>query len=152
MSSQLFPYQMKPSKQGWQLSNKLISTLMHIGTLSLKQPLRPWYYTGKHLHWKWMAMIDPSTYTLYIQKPHSIEVHCPVNSVYQYSHHQHPSYMPINTAPAELYFTTNTTTILPFSTLAKPPPSPNPSLTSIRFLNGNSYCLNVCNSILMHSH
>ena len=72
-------------------------------------------------------MIDPSTYTLYIQKPHSIEVHHPVNSVYQFSHHQNLSYMPINTIPAKLNFTTNTTTILPFSTSAKPPPSPNPS-------------------------
>ena len=35
--------------------------------------------------------------------------------------------MPINTIPAELNFTTNTTTILSFSTSAKPPPSPNPS-------------------------
>ena len=56
--------------------------LMHTGTLSLKQPLRPWYYTGKHLHRKWTAMIDPSTYALYIQKPHGIEVHHPINSVY----------------------------------------------------------------------
>ena len=35
--------------------------------------------------------------------------------------------MPINTVPTELNFTTNTTTILPFCTSAKPPPSPNPS-------------------------
>ena len=122
-----FSYQMKPSEQGRRLWNKLISTLMHTGTLSLKQPLGPWYVTGKHLHRKWTAMIDPSTYALYIPKPHGIEVHRPVNSVYQFSHHQHLSYIPINTIPAELNFTTNTTTILPFSTSAKPPPSPNPS-------------------------
>ena len=79
-------------------------------------------------------MIDPFTYTLYIQKPQSIEVHCPVNSAYQFSHHQHPSYMPVNTIPAELNFPTNTTTSLPFSTLAKPPPSPNPS-TFLSYIN-----------------
>ena len=101
--------------------------LTKTGTLSLKQPLRPWYYTGKHLHQKWTAMIDPSTYALYIQKSHGIEVHRPVNSVYQFSHHQHPSYMPVNTVSAELNFTTNTNTILLFSTSTRPPPSPNPS-------------------------
>ena len=67
MSSQLFPYQTKPSKQGWQLWNKLVSTLTHTDTLSPKHPLIPWYYTGKHLHRKWTAMIDPSTYALYIK-------------------------------------------------------------------------------------
>ena len=41
---------------------------MHTGTLILKQPLGPWYYTGKLLHRKWTAMINPSTYALYIQK------------------------------------------------------------------------------------
>ena len=67
-ASQMFPYQSKPSQQGWRLWNKLISKLKHTGTLTLKQPLRPWYYTGEHLHWKWTAMIDPSSYTLYIKK------------------------------------------------------------------------------------
>ena len=85
-ASQLFPYQSKPSQQGWRLWNKLISKLKHTGTLTLKQPLRPWYYTGEHLHWKWTAMIDPSSYTLYIKKPHSIEAHHPNHSMYQFSH------------------------------------------------------------------
>ena len=56
--------------------------LMHTGTLSLKQPLGPCYYTGKHLHRKWTALIDPFAYALYIQKPHVLELHHPINSVY----------------------------------------------------------------------
>ena len=101
--------------------------LTHTGTLTLKQPLGPWYYTGKHLHQKWTAMIDPSTYALYIQKPHGIEVHDPANSTYQFSLHNHPSCMPDNSVPVEFNFTTNTTTILPFCALTRIPPSPNPS-------------------------
>ena len=87
----------------------------------------PWYCTGKHLHQKWTAMINPSTSALYIQKPHSIEVHCPVSSMYQFSYHHHPSCMPDHTVPVELNFTTNTNTILLFSTSTRHPPSPNPS-------------------------
>ena len=72
-------------------------------------------------------MIDPSTQALYIQKTHGIEVYHPVKSEYRFSHHQHPSYMRINTVAAELVFTTNTNTILPFNTSTRPPPSPNPA-------------------------
>ena len=100
---------------------------MHTGTLSLKQPLRPWYYTGKHLQQKWTAMIDPSTFALYIQKPNGIEVHHPINSLYQFSHYHRPSYIPINTVPMDLIFTTNTNTILPFNSSTRSPPSPNNS-------------------------
>ena len=72
-------------------------------------------------------MIDPSTHTLYIKKPHSIEAHRPVHSMYQFSHHHHLSCMPDNTIPADLNFTTNTNTILPFCISIKTPPSPHPS-------------------------
>ena len=75
-ASQLFPYQLKPSKRGWRPWTKLIKKLTHTGTLTLKQPLGPCYYTGAQLHLKWLAMINPSTSTLYMNKPHGIEAHC----------------------------------------------------------------------------
>ena len=47
--------------------------------------------------------------------------------------------MPVNTVRTELNFTTNTTTILPFSTLPKPPPSPNPS-TFLSYIHSLPQC------------
>ena len=87
--SHLFPYQSKPSQCGWRLWDKLVSMLTHTGIVTLEQLLRPWYYTGEQLHQKWTATIDPSTPTLYINKPHGIEAHHPVNSMYRFSHHHH---------------------------------------------------------------
>ena len=87
--SQRFHYQSKPSQCGWRLWNKLVSMLTHTGTLTLEQPLGPWYYKGEQLHQKWTAMIAPSTSTIYINKPHGIEAHHPVNSMYRFSHHHH---------------------------------------------------------------
>ena len=68
-ASQLFPYRSKPSQCGWRLWSKLFNKLTHLGTLTLKQQLGPWYDTGAQLHKKWFVMIDPSTSTLYMNKP-----------------------------------------------------------------------------------
>ena len=72
-------------------------------------------------------MIDPSTNTLYINKPHDVEAHRPDHSMHQFSHHHHLSCMPDNTIPVELNFPPNPNTILPFCTLTRLPPSPTPS-------------------------
>ena len=96
-------------------------------------------------------MINPSTSTLYINEPHSIEAHHLVNSMYQFSHHHHTM-----TIPSPLNFNIQQISTQSFHSAPQPehfhhhshPPS---SPTFIHFLNGNSSCFKEFTYTLTHS-